>query len=181
MSIGSSSHHRQPVRAALIATAMFCGLNLVAQARDPEPVAVVEIGPAVSRSITDSESSIGATIAVEATAVEKWLELEAGVTRLYGRYSGEWSTDVIFKKPWTLSRSVEFMMGVGPEWTRTSVSGISTDAVAIEVAPDFMFWPRGKHRFGWYLEPSYEYKFGSHPEHSLAVAGGLLIAIPKKR
>ena len=22
-----------------------------------------------------------------------------------------------------------------------------------------MFWPTGKHRFGWFLEPAYEYSF----------------------
>jgi hypothetical protein len=41
-----------------------------------------------------------------------------------------------------------------------------------------MFWPAKKHRFGWYLEPSYEYKFGPGHEHSLGVSGGLLISIP---
>ena len=52
------------------------------------------------------------------------------------------------------------------------------NSVAAEVAPDFMFWPSRKHRLGWYLEPSYEYKFGPGHEHSLGITGGLLIAIP---
>jgi hypothetical protein len=52
------------------------------------------------------------------------------------------------------------------------------NSAGVEVAPDFMFWPSKKHRFGWYLEPSYGYKFGPGHEHSLGVSGGLLIAIP---
>jgi hypothetical protein len=40
-----------------------------------------------------------------------------------------------------------------------------------------MFWFSSKHRFGWYLEPSYEYKFGSGHEHSLGISGGFLIGL----
>jgi hypothetical protein len=45
-------------------------------------------------------------------------------------------------------------------------------------APDLTFWPSKKHKFGWYLEPSYDYKFGPGHEHSLGVSGGLLISAP---
>ena len=73
---------------------------------------------------------------------------------------------------------VEFMLGIGPEWIHTNAYGKKMNSVGAEVAPDFMFWPSKKHRFGWYLEPSYDYKFGPGHEHSLGVSGGLLIAIP---
>jgi hypothetical protein len=43
---------------------------------------------------------------------------------------------------------------------------------------DFMFWPAKKHRFGWYLEPSYEYNFARGHEQGIGISGGLLIAIP---
>jgi hypothetical protein len=36
----------------------------------------------------------------------------------------------------------------------------------------------GTRDFAWYLEPSYDYKFGPGHEHSLGVSGGLLISIP---
>jgi hypothetical protein len=107
-----------------------------------------------------------------------WLELEAGVTPLFRRHSTEWSTDLLFKKPWTLSPKMEFMLGVGPEWIHTNAYGKKMNSAGIEVAPDFMFWPSRKHKFGWYLEPSYDYKFGPGHEHSLGVTGGLLISIP---
>ena len=51
-------------------------------------------------------------------------------------------------------------------------------AEQLQVAPDFMFWPSKKHKFGWYLEPSYDYKFEPGHEHSLGVSGGLPITIP---
>jgi hypothetical protein len=146
--------------------------------KEQEPAAVVELGGAISRSITQSQSSFGPTVAVEVTPIENWLELEAGVTPLFQRHSTEWSIDLLFKKPWTISDKFEFMIGVGPEWIHTNAYGTKTNAVALEVAPDFMFWPSKRHRFGWYLEPDYEYKFGPVHEHSVGMSGGLLISIP---
>ena len=69
------------------------------------------------------------------------------------------------------------MLGIGPEWIHTNAYGIKMNSIAAEAAPDFMFWPSKKHRFGWYLEPTYEYKFGPGHEHSLGLSGGLLIGI----
>jgi hypothetical protein len=149
-----------------------------AQSGEKEPIAILEIGPAASRSLTEGQSSFGPTVAVEVTPIEKWLELEAGVTPLFRPHSTEWGIDLLFKKPWTLSEKAEFMIGVGPEWIHTDANGVKTNSPAVEVVPDFMFWPSHKHRFGWYLEPSYEFKFGPGHEHSLGIDGGLLIAIP---
>ena len=151
--------------------------NALAQTDEKEPAAVVEIGGAANRSLTEGLSSFGPTVAVEVTPIENWLELEAGVTPLFRRHSTEWSIDFLFKKPWTLSDKMEFMLGVGPEWIHTSAYGIKMDSVAVEVAPDFMFWPSKRHRFGWYVEPSYEWKFGPGHEQSLGITGGLLIGI----
>jgi len=148
------------------------------QSQGKESAAVVELGAAADRSLTEAQSSFGPTVAVEVTPIENWLELEAGVTPLFRRHSTEWSVDLLFKKPWTFSEKMEFMIGVGPEWIRTNAYGIKTNSIGAEVAPDFMFWGSRKHRFGWYLEPSYEYKFGRNHEHSVGISGGLLIAIP---
>ena len=109
--------------------------------------------------------------------IENWLELEAGVTPLFARHSTEWDVDLVFKKPWTLSRKAEFMLGVGPEWVHTNRLGTKTNTVAGEALGDFMFWPSGKHRFGLYLEPAYDYSFARGHEQSLGISGGLLIAI----
>jgi hypothetical protein len=164
----------------LLGALLLCCSSAYAQSTDQEPkeVAVVELGAAAERSLTEGNSSFGPTVAVEVTPIENWLELEAGVTPLFRRHSTEWSTDLLFKKPWTFSPKFEFMLGVGPEWIHTNAYGQKMNSAGLEVAPDFMFWPSKKHRFGWYLEPSYDYKFGPSHEHSLSISGGLLISIP---
>lgn len=139
---------------------------------------MLEIGGATDRSLTESQSSFGPTVAVEFTPIENWLELEAGITPLFRRHSTEWSVDLLFKKPWTLSDTKEVMFGIGPEWIHSNSYGARMNSVGGEIVPDFMFWASKKHRFGWYLEPSYEYKFGPGHEHSLGLSGGLLIGIP---
>ena len=161
-----------------MAFALICVRQSFAQSVETEPAAVVELGGAAAWSFTESRSSFGPTVAVEVTPIENWLELEAGVTALFRRHSTEWSLDFLFKKPWTLSDKRELMLGVGPEWIHTNAYGARSNSVAVEFAPDFMFWSSKKHRFGWYLEPSYEYKFGSQHEHSVTITGGLLIGIP---
>jgi hypothetical protein len=168
----------------LIACLILCCGTAFAQPVDvdKDPVAIVELGGAGSWNLKGGASSFGADAAVEITPIENWLEIEAGVTPLFTRHSTEWDTDLLFKKPWTLSKKVEFMFGVGPEWVHTSIHsgqhGITTNSIAAEAVLDFMFWPSGKHRFGWYLEPGYDYDFGRGHQQSLGITAGLLIAIP---
>jgi hypothetical protein len=161
-----------------IAFLFLCAGNAFAQPADKEPAAIVELGGAVDHNVKDGGSSFGPTVAVEVTPIENWLELEAGVTPLFARHSREWDADLLFKKPWTLSKKAEFMLGVGPEWVHTTRYSTTTNSVSGEVVLDFMFWPSAKHRFGWYLEPGYEHSFGWGHEQSLGISGGLLIAIP---
>jgi len=163
---------------ALIAALFLCLGNAFAQSIDKDPAAVIELGGATGSNLTGGESSFGPTVAVEVTPIENWLELEGGVTRLFGRDSAEWDTDLLFKKPWTLSQKVEFMFGIGPEWIHTSENKVVTNSAGGEAVLDFMFWPSRKHKFGWYLEPGYEYDFRRGRKQSLGVSGGLLIAIP---
>jgi len=162
----------------LAALFLFFAGNALAQSADNEPAAVLELGGAASWNTKNGESSFGPSAAIEVTPIENWLEIEAGVTPLFRRHSTEWDTDILFKKPWTLSRKAEFMFGVGPEWVHMDEGGVKTNSVAGEAIGDFMFWPSGKHRFGWYLEPSYDYSFGRGHEQSAGMTGGLLIAIP---
>jgi hypothetical protein len=112
------------------------------------------------------------------TPIENWLEFEVGVSPFYSRKSTEWDTDLLFKKPWTISRKAEFMVGVGPEWVHLKQNGKVTNFISGEIAGDFMFWPTGKHRFGWFLEPAYDYSFAGNHQQSIGVSGGLLIGMP---
>jgi hypothetical protein len=162
---------------AVAACLFFWAGNTLAQSTDNEKEhAVVELGGAAFRDITNSASSFGVDAAVEVTPIKNWLELEFGTTGLFRRHSTEWGTDLLFKKPWDLSPKVEFMLGVGPEWNHSKQNGITTNSVAAEAVGDFMFWPWKKHRFGWYLEPTYEYSFARSHEQSLGVTSGLLIS-----
>jgi hypothetical protein len=74
--------------------------NTLAQTDDKEPAAVIELGAAANRSLTEGQSNFGPTVAIEATPIENWLELEAGVTPLFRSHSTEWNVDLLFKKPW---------------------------------------------------------------------------------
>jgi hypothetical protein len=164
----------------LVASLFLYPARGCAQAADPdkEAAAVVEIGGAAGWNVKGGAAAFGPDFAVEVTPIENWLELEAGTTPLFGRHSTEWDTDLLFKKPWTLSKKVEFMFGVGPEWVHTREYGTTANSAAGEVVGDFMFWPFAKRRFGWYLEPGYEYSFGRGHERSIGISAGLLIAIP---
>src|ERR1700733_14233463 len=74
-----------------------------------EPAAIVEIGGAPGWSITDGGFTFSPTVAAEVTPVENWLELEMGVTPIFSRHSTEWDADLLFKKPWTLTKKLEVM------------------------------------------------------------------------
>ena len=166
------------VEVAFIASLLLCAGNSAAQSVEKEQVAVLELGGAAFWNVKDGTSSFGPSVAVEVTPIENWLELEVGTTALFRRHSTEWGTDLVFKKPWDLSKKVELMLGAGPEWVHANQYGITTNSVSVEAVADFMFWRSEKRKFGWYVEPTYEYNFGRGREHSLGVTGGLLIAIP---
>ena len=158
---------------------MFIGPGTAfSQQIEKEPIAVVELGVAPGWNLKDGESSIGPTVAVEVTPIENGLELEAGVTPTFADHSTEWDADLLFKKPWTLSKKAKFMFGVGPVWVHMNEQGVTRNSAGGEAVLDFMFWPSRKRRFGWYLEPGYEYNFGRGHEQSIGISGGLPIAVP---
>jgi hypothetical protein len=164
---------------ALMIALLFVGKAFgQVEEKEKEPAAILEIGGTGEWALTHGTPSYGPNVAVEVTPIKEWLEIEAGVTPLFSRGQTEWDTDLLLKKPWTLSKTTEFMFGVGPEWAHTIKAGKSANSIAGEAALDFMFWPWPKRRFGWYLEPSYGYSFNGGDEQSVSVTAGLLIAIP---
>ena len=150
-------------------------VQLEPTADDRDPIAIVEAGAATSWNFSGGAATFAPNLAAETTPIENWLELEAGVSPFYTRSAREWDADLLFKKPWTISRKAEFMLGVGPEWIHLTQNGKTSNAVAGEIAADFMFWPTGKHRFGWYLEPAYDYSFAGGHQKSIGMSAGLLI------
>ena len=136
-----------------------------------------ELQPGARDADLHDPAVVGPTVAVEFTPIKRWLELEIGVTPSFGRHSTEWTTDLLFKKPWDLTPKIEFMAGFGPAWVRTRSYGVSQHSVTGEAVLDFMFWASPKHRFGWYLEPAYDYSFAAGHERSAGIAIGILIGI----
>ena len=104
----------QRVPLLLMAAQSFFGTS--AQAEEKEPSAIIELGGAGEWGIPGS-SSFGPSAAVEFTPIKDWLEIEAGVAPLFSGGRTEWDTDLLFKKPFTLSDKVEFMIGAGPQLT----------------------------------------------------------------
>jgi len=147
-----------------------------AEEKEKEPSAVVELGGAGEWNLQNGVSAFGPTAAIEFTPIKNWLEIEVGTSTMFRGGDKEWGADLLFKKPFELSDKVEFMLGAGPEWSYTT--GGDGAKISGEVSAEFMVWPAGDHRLGWFVEQSYHYSFSAGHEQSLGVAAGLLIPIP---
>jgi hypothetical protein len=152
-------------------------LGSAAPAEDKEPKAILQFGAGAEWGLNGGSSGFGPTAAVEFTPIKNWLEVEAGVATLFSKGKTEWDTGFVFKKPFDLSRSIEFEPGIGPVWMHTVGGGRTSDAIGAEAVFEFMFWPTADRKYGWFLEPSYTYSFARGHEQSLGVSGGLLIPI----
>ena len=143
-----------------------------ATAEEKEPTAVIAIGGTTEWGLP-GPTSFGPSASVEFTPIRNWLEIEIGAASLFRRGVTELETDVIFKKPFTLSDTMELMVGAGPAWSYTRDEGIKWGAT---VALDLMVWPWPERKFGWFIEPAYTITQGN--EKSMSVSAGLLIVIP---
>jgi hypothetical protein len=125
------------VPALLVAGLLACPSQTFAGERsdDDRRGAVLEIGAVGEWGLQDGKSGFGPSVAIEVTPIEHWLEIEAGISPLRSKDGTEWEADLVFKKPFQLSKNIEFMVGVGPQWSSTNALG----AVAVL---DFMFWSR---------------------------------------
>jgi hypothetical protein len=111
-------------KVAVLAVLLFAGRAFgQAEEREKEPAAIIEFGAAGQWALTHGTPSYGPNFAVEVTPIKDWLEIEAGVTPFLSRGQTEWNTDLIFKKPYDLSKTTEFMFGVGPEWAHLIMGG----------------------------------------------------------
>ena len=153
----------------------------VARAQSPVPAPVVEedhaivyeIGWAGDYSRGEGFHAKGGTFAFEVTPVKDRLEIESGVTAIRANGVTETSVDLLFKKPWSFSKTVEFMAGVGPEIIHATGAEAGT-FWGLSAVGDFMFWP--KKNDGWYLEPGYEADFRQGTtRQGFEMAGGLIL------
>jgi hypothetical protein len=162
-----------PTRTVVAVASAWVLFATVARAEDKEPLAIFEIGGAGNWTAPNAASG-GPTAAVEFTPIKDWLEIEIGTGPLFASGTTDWSTDVLFKKPFELSNTAELMVGAGPAFD-TTFDG--STKIGAEFALDFMFWPWPDRKYGWFLEPSYTNSFINGHEQSLGISVGLLIAI----
>jgi hypothetical protein len=165
----------------LLATLLIVTWASVAGAQPVSPVpadegdhaVVFELGWSGDWSHAEGLHPKGGTFAFEVTPIENWLELEFGVTAIHADGATEIPVDVLFKKPWRVSRQFEFMVGVGPEIIRATGPDPGT-FWGLSSVLDLMFWPRKS--IGWYLEPGYEATFRDKTtRQGIGMAAGLLI------
>jgi len=163
----------RPVGWMLIAAAVLARRASAQQApADVDHAIVVELGAEGDWSKADGFQP-GGTLACEVTPIEHWLELEFGVSAVSHRNGGiEVPVDLLFKKPWRITRTVEFMAGVGPELVHSTAERRTFWGVS--AVGDLMVWP--SRNVGWYLEPGLEHTFeeGMH-QTGFAMAAGLII------
>jgi hypothetical protein len=159
-------------RAAALGLAVTLALSVErVQADDKEPLAVVNLGAAGEWGLPGGEFSRGPAVSVEFALIKEWLEVEVGGAKLFRRGNSEWDTDVVFRKPFTLSETTEFMIGLGPMWSKAKDEGWK---VGTTFQADAMFWSSPERKYGWFVEPSYSV---SKDERSFGVSVGFLIGI----
>ncbi len=137
-----------------------------------EHAIVFELGVAGDLEQSAGVVHNGAAFAFEVTPIEHWLELEIGTTALAADGGLETPLDILAKKPWRLSRRIEFMVGLGPELIHATGPQAGT-FWGLEGVLDFMFWPT--RRVGWYIEPGYEITFRDGARrHGIGMSVGVL-------
>jgi hypothetical protein len=152
------------------------GLAATDDGAEPVHVAVLELGAAGEREISERTSHIGPTVGIEVEPIENWLEVEFGATTYRSQGATNWELELPLKKPFQISSTLELMPGLGPTWAHTTQSGQRPTTWGAEAVIDLFFW-RSKH-FGWYLEPSYGIAFGHGNPRSATLTAGLFFAVP---
>jgi len=150
---------------------ILLGFPGAAAAEEKEPLAVIALGGAGEWGFPGGKFSRGPSAAVEFSLIKEWVEVEIGGAKLFRRGHSEWEAEVVFRKPFTLSETTEFMIGLGPIWTQAKGE---SGKWGTTFAADFMFWSSPERKYGWFVEPSYSI-IGN--ERSLGVSLGFLIGI----
>jgi hypothetical protein len=163
--------------AGLMTAVLFFTASAWAGEIDKEAAAELELGAVAEWSVPGGAVGAGPSVGIEYTMIQEWLEVEAEVSPTFGGGRTEWDTELIFKKPYSLSDNLEMMPGIGPAWLYKTGPGQITSSLGGVALIDVQIWPSLERNFGWFIEPSYTYDFGRGHEQSLGVTVGLLIPI----
>ena len=94
-------------KAVTTAVLLVCAGAAHGADKEKEPWAILEVSGASEWSLQNGTASLGPSVAAEFDVIKEWLEIEAGFSPLLKQGSSpEWSTDLLFKKPFTLSNTV---------------------------------------------------------------------------
>ena len=163
--------------------AVFAGLLLVAggaradeKEKEHESSVVVELAGGGEWDVHGGAGAYGPNLALEFEVIEHWLEIETGVARRFERGESEVEFELIFKKPFELSESLEFLIGAGPVWVHHAEES-PKDSIAGEAIVELVYWPWDDHKVGFFVEPSYSYNFGEGHEKTVGVTAGLHIGV----
>jgi hypothetical protein len=168
--MGQGWHYARAVAAGVFLVLALAG-TASAKDEDVEHKLVMVLGTAGEWPLNDERPNFGGTFAVEFEPIENWLELEFGITTLNTTGHSDLSGDLLFKKPFKITPSFEFMMGAGPSVSQTLNGPDRGTKVSAEFALDFMFWPTKD--VGWFFEPTYSINPRTG-ERSAAFSVGLL-------
>jgi hypothetical protein len=163
--------------AGLISAILLCAAGAQAGEKGKEGATELELGAAAEWAIPGGGTGFGGSVGIEYTLIREWLEVELEVSPLFGAGRTNWDTELVFKKPFEPSDTLEVMPGIGPAWLYTVSHGQSTSSLGAVALLDFQIWPTPERNFGWFVEPSYTYDFGREHEQSLGMTFGLLIPI----
>jgi hypothetical protein len=172
----SGGRHKLALAAAGLCLSVVLGATATAAQDDREHALVLKMGPA-GEWPSHEGANFGGTFGVEKSIIEGWLEIEASLTALGTTGQTELSGDIIFKKPFRISPTFEFMVGVGPSISRPLNGEDKSTTVSAAFSLDFMFWPTPD--IGWFAEPTWTVN-PRNGQQSFAASVGLLIGIPQR-
>ena len=114
---------------------------------------VVEFGGGGEWDVHGGAGAYGPYLALEYEVIEHWLEIETAVAPRFSNGQAEVEFELIFKKPFELSKSLEFLIGAGPVWVhRTEESPKAS--IAGEAIVELVYWPWDDHKVGFFVSPA---------------------------
>ena len=162
---------------------VIAGLLLVAGAaraeekeNEHESSVVVELAGGGEWDVRGGSGAYGPYVALEYEVIEHWLEIETAAAPRFEKGESEVEFELIFKKPFELSESLEFLIGAGPVWVHHAEES-PKDSLAGEAIVELVYWPWDDHKVGFFVEPSYSYNFGEGHEKTVGVTAGLHIGV----